>query len=76
MSSEPIHQTPVSTPPWHRRWRDLLWPAPVLADPKERLRAALGAGLGLLVRLSARCLTSTLLGPRTRCAGHHHCDAG
>lgn len=34
--------------PWHRRWRDRLWPAPVLADPRERARAAVGAALGLL----------------------------
>lgn len=54
MSPEPIPPSPFSTAPWHRRWRDLLWPAPVLADPKERLRAALGAGLGLLV-MAALC---------------------
>lgn len=36
------------------RWRALLWPAPVLTTPRERLRAALGAGLGLLF-MAALC---------------------
>lgn len=35
-------------------WRALLWPAPVLTTPQERLRAALGAGLGLLF-MAALC---------------------
>ncbi len=36
------------------RLRALLWPAPLLTTPKERLRAAVGAGLGLLF-MAALC---------------------
>lgn len=39
---------------WLGHWRALLWPAPILTTPKERLRAALGAGLGLLF-MAALC---------------------
>lgn len=41
-------ESPSGKAPWHRHLRELLWPAPVLADPRERARAAVGAGLGLL----------------------------
>lgn len=40
-----------STPPlgWLHRARTLLWPSPNQPSPKERLRAAIGAGIGLLI---------------------------
>ncbi len=44
----------VDPPTGLGRWRALLWPAPVMADGKERLRSACGAGLGLLF-MAALC---------------------
>lgn len=54
MPTDTGHRSPTRPLAWHARWRELLWPAPVLASPRERLRAAIGALLGL-VFMGALC---------------------
>lgn len=43
----PLQRT--ASPAWLHRARTLLWPSPTLPSRKERIRAAIGAGIGLLI---------------------------